>query len=109
VSQARTGEALACCERIRDLILMHPGGPADGTSLAQFRRLCAVAVEAAGDARCSELLGGADAYAVDLFSVSGCHKWTRGSRSGAEILKLCILGKMSALRERLLVLYPCEE
>ena len=91
------------------MILLHPGASADAEALTQFRQLCAAADEAAGDARCSELLRSADAYAVDLFSVSAYRKWTRGSSSGADILRLCILGKLTALRERLLALYPCEE
>ena len=104
-----TSDALAYCAGIRDLILLHPGGRTDVETLAQFRQLCAAAEEAADDARCSELLRSADAYAVDLFSASGCSKWTRGRSSGADILRLCILGKVSALRAHLLARYPCVE
>ena len=91
------------------MILLHSGGRTDAGALAQFRQLCAAAEEAAGDARCAEFLRSADAYAVDLFSVAGCRKWSRGNTSGADILRLCILGKVSALRERLLALHPCVE
>lgn len=109
MSQTTTGEALLCCARLRDLILLHRGGSADAEALAQFRKLCAAVAESAGDAHCADVLRSADAYAVELFSGSGWSKWTRGSTSGADILRLCILGKVSALRERLLALYPCEE
>jgi hypothetical protein len=105
VSQTATGDALGYCARIRDLILHHGGGWADAEALRKFRLLSGALARAADDAQCTELVGAAQHYAVDLFSQSSHYKWARGKTSGADILRLCIFGKLHALRERLLVLH----
>ena len=96
--------ALMYCGRIRELILHHHGGWPDADALHRFRRLSYCAACAADDADCSELMRTADQYAADLFSDSAHRKWARGSTSGADILRLCILAKLDAFRERLLAL-----
>jgi hypothetical protein len=93
--------ALAHCGRIRDLILHHSGGWADAESLRRFRRLSYSAAAAAGDVECTELLRLADEYAADLFSQADHQKWTRGRTSGADVLRLRILAKLDAFRDRL--------
>src|SRR5262245_34387587 len=94
--------ALAHCGRIRDLILLHSGGWADADALRKFRGLSYSAAAAADDAECAELMRVADQYAVDLFSDTGHQKWARARTSGADILRLCILAKLDAFRDRLL-------
>lgn len=94
--------ALAHCGRIRDLILHHSGGWPDEEALRKFRRLSYSAGCAVEDAECSELMRVADEYAADLFSDSGHQRWARGQTSGADILRLCILAKLDAFRERAL-------
>ena len=107
--------ALAHCERIRDLILHHSGGWADADSLRRFRSLSYSAACAADDAECVELMRVADQYAADLCSAVGHHNWARGKTSGADVLRLCILGKLDAVRLRLSRVlqarkpYPSEE
>jgi hypothetical protein len=93
--------ALAHCARIRDLILHHSGGWADADALRRFRRLAYSAVAAAEDEECAQLLIAADECAVDLFSESDHHKWARGRTSGADVLRLRILAKLDAFRDRL--------
>jgi len=119
-----TADALTHCERIRDLTIHHSGGWADTDALRNFRRLSYAAARAADDADCSELMRTADQYAADLFSASAHYKWARGKTSGADMLRLCILSKLDAFRERLMqllaagrgpgapdasMIYPCDE
>lgn len=96
-----TGDALAHCARIRDLILHHSGGWADADALRKFRLLSSAAARAAEDSECSELMRTAEEYASDLFSDSAHHKWARSSTSGVDVLRLGILGKLDAFRDRL--------
>jgi hypothetical protein len=102
MSPTGADDALAHGARIRDLILSHSGGWADGDALRKFRELSRAASLAADDAECSALLSAADHYASDLFSRSAHHHWARGKTCGADILRLCILGKLEALRARLM-------
>jgi hypothetical protein len=104
VSQDATGDALRYCERMRDLILLHGGGWPDAEALSAFRLFSGAAARAADDADCAKLLQSAEDYAAELFSESAHYRWARGSTSGADILRLCILGKLHALRERLTAL-----
>lgn len=99
-----TGDALTYCARIRDLILHHLGGWADIAALSAFRHLSGAAARAARDPECVELMRVADQYASELFSERGHAAWARGKTSGPDVLRLCILGKLDAFRERLLAL-----
>jgi len=101
MSPPATADALAYCARIRDLILHHSGGWADADALRKFRLLSDAARRTAEDAECAELMLTADQYAADLFSASAHHKWARGRTSGADMLRLCILSKLDAFRDRL--------
>jgi hypothetical protein len=92
--------ALEHCGRIRDLILHRAGGWADADALRRFRRLSYAAACAADDADCAELMQLAEQYAADLFSEENHRRWARGRTSGADVLRLCILGKLAAFRER---------
>jgi hypothetical protein len=105
MSPGATRDALAYCARIRDLILHHSGGWADGEALRKFRLLSYAAARAAADAECAELMRTADEYAADLFSESAHRKWARGQTPGADVLRLCILSKLDAVRERLTALH----
>ena len=100
-----TGDALAHCARIRDLILHHSGGWPDADALRNFRLLSGATSRAADDVDCDELLRTAEQYAADLFSASAHYTWARGKTSGADVLRLCILGKLDALRARLTKLH----
>jgi hypothetical protein len=93
--------ALSHCGRIRDLILHHSGGWSDADALRRFRRLSYSAAAAANDAECAELMRVADQYAADLFSEANHRNWARGRTSGADVLRLSILSKLDAFRERL--------
>jgi hypothetical protein len=101
MSLGATDDALAYGARIRDLILHHSGGWADAHALEKFRLLAGAAARAIDDAACTELMRTAEQYAADLFSVSAHHKWARSRTSGADVLRLCILAKLDAFRERL--------
>ena len=105
VSSSTAGDALGYCARIRDLILHHSGGWADAEALRNFRLLCGATSRAADDADCDGLLRTAEQYAADLFSASAHYAWARGKTSGADVLRLCILGKLDALRARLTKLH----
>ena len=122
MSPSATDDALRYCARIRDLILHHSGGWADGDALRKFRLLSYAASRGTDDAECAQLMGAADQYAADLFSACAHHKWVRGRTSGADILRLCILSKLDAFRDRLIsllgplppdspdrMIYPCDE
>jgi hypothetical protein len=102
MSQAATDDALGYCARIRDLILHHGGGWADGDALRKFRLLSYAASRAADDPESSALLRSVDQYASDLFSDTDHQKWTRGKTSGADILRLLILAKLREFRDGLL-------
>jgi hypothetical protein len=99
-----TGDALMYGARIRDLILHHLGGWADTAALSAFRHLSHAAAQAARDPACVELMRLADQYASELFSERGHAAWARGKTSGPDVLRLCILGKLDAFRERVLAL-----
>src|ERR1700741_1684447 len=101
MSLAATEDALAYGARIRDVILHHSGGWADKHALEKFRLLSGAAARAIDDAQCTELMRAAGEYAADLFSDSGHHKWTPSRTSGADVLRLRILAKLDAFRERL--------
>jgi len=101
MSHRATDDALAYYARIRDLILQHGGGWHDRNALEKFRLLCRAAARASGDAECAELLRSAEQYAAELFSESAHYRWTRAKTSGADVLRLCILGRLDALRDRL--------
>lgn len=101
---AAGADALEYCERIRDLVLHHSGGWADADALRTFRLLSGAARRAAADAVCEEIMLGADQYAADLFSAGEHHKWATGKTSGVDVLTLGILGKLDALRDRLIAL-----
>jgi hypothetical protein len=101
MSLGATDDALAYCVRIRDLILHHRGGWADSLALEKFRLLSGAAARAIDDAECTELMTTAGEYAADLFSASAHHKWARSRTSGADVLRLRILAKLDAFRERL--------
>ena len=100
MSHGATDDALSYCARIRDLILHHRGGWADGDALEKFRLLSGGASRAVEDAEGSELMRSAVEYASDLFSGSDHRKWATGKTSGADILRLCILAKLDAFRDR---------
>jgi hypothetical protein len=102
MSLGATDDALAYCARIRDLILHHRGGWADGLALEKFRLLSGGAARAIDDAECTELMRAAGEHAADLFSASAHHKWARSRTSGADVLRLRILAKLDAFRERLM-------
>jgi hypothetical protein len=104
MSHTATGDALAHCTRIRDLILYHRGGWADREALLEFRRLARAAAHAADDDQCAALMRSAEQYAADLFSDTAHYKWTRAHTSGAHILRLCILEKIFAFRDRVMEL-----
>jgi len=78
---------------------MAAAGPTP-TVLRKFREMSSAAALAADDAECSALMRTAEHYAADLFSSSAHYAWARGKTSGADILRLCILGKLDAFRER---------
>lgn len=101
MSLGATEDALAYSARIRDLILHHSGGWADSHALEKFRLLSGAAARAIDDAECTELMRAAGEYAVDLFSASAHHKWAHSRTSGADVLRLRILAKLDAFRERL--------
>jgi len=125
MSHGATDDALGYCARIRDLILHHRGGWADSDALRKFRLLSCAASRAVDDAEGAELMRAADRYASELFSDSDHQKWATGRTSGADILRLCILAKLDAFRDRLLrlrflaqgrdagdadrMIYPCDE
>ena len=96
-----TEDALTYCARIRDLVLHHSGGWADADALRRFRLLSYAASRAADDAQCAETMHTAEQYAADLFSATAHHKWARTTTSGADMLRLCILSKLDAFRDRL--------
>ena len=98
--QDQIANALTYCARIRDLILHHGGGWADDDALRKFRPLSNAAGRAADDAESSELMRSAGEYAADLFSGSYHQKWARGRTSGADILRVCILAKLDAFKDR---------
>jgi hypothetical protein len=102
MSLGATDDALAYCARIRDLILHHSGGWADSLALEKFRLLSGAAARAIDDAECTELMRAAGEYAADLFSASAHQKWARSRTSGADVLRLRILAKLDAFRERLM-------
>jgi hypothetical protein len=97
-----TQDALGHCSRLRDLILQRRGGGADDVALRTFRNLSKAAARAADDAECVALMQSAEQYATDLFSESAHRKWTKGSTSGAYVLRLCILGDLNEFCERLM-------
>ena len=114
-----TEDALTYCARIRDLVLHHSGGWADADALRRFRLLSyaasraadslrleagrggRAASRAADDAQCAEIMHTAEQYAADLFSATAHQKWARTTTSGADMLRLCILSKLDAFRDRL--------
>src|SRR5919106_6542737 len=96
-----TEDALTYCARIRDLVLHHSGGWADADALRRFRLLSYAASRAADDAQCAEIMHTAEQYAADLFSATAHQKWARTTTSGADMLRLCILSKLDAFRDRL--------
>ena len=100
MSQSAPEDALAYCARIHDLILHHSGGWADADALRKFRLLSYAAARASADAACAEIMRAADEYAADLFSATAHHKWARRSTTGADMLRLCILGRLDAFRDR---------
>jgi len=102
MSLGATDDALAHCARIRDLILHHRGGWADADALEKFRLLSGGAARAIDDAACTELMRAAGEHAADLFSASAHAKWARSRTSGADVLRLRILAKLDAFRERVL-------
>jgi hypothetical protein len=102
MSLGATDDALAYCARIRDLILHHGGGWADSLALEKFRLLSGAAARAIDDTECTELMRAAGEYAADLFSASAHQKWARSRTSGADVLRLRILAKLDAFRERLM-------
>ena len=102
MSHGATDDALSYCARIRDLILHHGGGWADGDALRKFRLLSDAASRALDDLEGAALIRAAGEYASDLFSGSDHQKWATGRTSGADILRLCILAKLVAFRDRVL-------
>lgn len=100
MSHGATDDALGYCARIRDLILHHRGGWADGDALEKFRLLSGAAARALDDVEGAALMRAAGEYASDLFSGADHQKWARGKTSGADMLRLCILAKLDAFRDR---------
>jgi len=82
------------------LILHHRGGWADSDALRKFRLLSDAASRALDDLEGAALIRAAGEYASDLFSGSDHQKWATGRTSGADILRLCILAKLDAFRDR---------
>ena len=99
MSYPRMDDALEQCERIRALILHHHGGWADKDALDRFSAYCRAASRAAENPNCRELMDAAYRYALDLFSASAHEKWALGGTSGADVLRLRILGTLTAFRD----------
>jgi|SRR5919197_717203 hypothetical protein len=104
MAHADLEKARECHEKIRDLIVRHPGGWQDDASLLTLRGLCRAAAAAADDRECATPLASIERYAVDLFSASGHDKWARKSTSGPVFLRLQILRELEWFRARLFVL-----
>jgi hypothetical protein len=104
MAQSAPEDALSYCARIRDLVLHHSGGWADADALRKFKLLSYAAARASGDGACAEIMHTAEQYATDLFSATAHHNWARRSTSGADMLRLCILGRLDAFRDRVIEL-----
>jgi len=65
MSHGATDDALSYCARIRDLILHHGGGWADGDALRKFRLLSDAASRALDDLEGAALIRAAGEYASD--------------------------------------------
>jgi hypothetical protein len=101
MSDLRMDDALAQCERIRELVLHHSGGWADEHALDRFSVYSRAASRAAEDPDCRDLMDAAFRYALDLFSATAHEKWALGATSGADVLRLKILGTLNAFRGNL--------
>ena len=101
MSDPRMDDALAQCERIRELILHSRGGWADQAALDRFSVYSRAASRAAEDPDCRDLMDAAYRYALDLFSATAHEKWAVGGTSGADVLRLKILGTLNAFRGNL--------
>jgi hypothetical protein len=101
MSDPRMDDALVQCERIRELILHHGGGWADEYALDRFSVYSRAASRAAEDPDCRALMDAAYRYALDLFSATAHEKWGLGGTSGADVLRLKILGTLKAFRDSL--------
>lgn len=101
MSDPRMDDALEQCERIRALILHHHGGWADKDALDRFSAYCHAACRSAEDPDCRDLMDAAYRYALDLFSATAHKKWALGGTSGADVLRLKILGTLKTFRDSL--------
>ena len=101
MADPRMDDALEQCEHIRALILHHGGGWADKDALERFSAYSRGASRAAEDSDCRELMDAAYRYALDLFSATAHEKWAFGGTSGADVLRLKIIGTLNAFRDAL--------
>jgi|SRR6185503_2703448 len=101
MADPRMDDALAQCRRLRELILHHRGGWADQDALDRFSVHCRAASRVAEDPDCRDLMDAAYRYALDLFSATAHEKWALGGTSGADVLRLKIIGTLNAFRDTL--------
>ena len=101
MADPRMDDALEQCRRIRELILHHSGGWADNDALDRFSVYCRAASRAADDPGGRDLMDAAYGYALELFSARAHEKWALGGTSGADVLRLKILGTLDAFHDSL--------
>lgn len=94
---------------LRELIIHHPGGWRDESSLQRLRKICRAANAAVEDLECREHIGAVEDYACGLYSETGHRKWALGNMSGADLLRLRILRELSSFQGRLAFLEASQQ
>lgn len=89
------------CSKLRELILLQPGGWNDTRSLERFEMLLAAAAARCSDHNCRELIRTIGERAGDLFSEQEHRRWAQGQTSGADYLRLQILRDLDTLAAHL--------
>jgi hypothetical protein len=89
------------CSKLRELILLQPGGWYDTRSLERFEGLLASAAARCSDNTCRDLIRTIGERACDLFSDHEHRRWAQGQTSGADYLRLQILRDLDTLAAHL--------
>jgi hypothetical protein len=88
-------------QRLRELVIQHPGGWDDAASRTRIEALCQAGIAALDDAECHSRLRTVEEQARDLYSSADHHAWQRSNMTGADYLRLQMLIALEAVNTRL--------
>lgn len=89
------------CRSVRDLVVLNPGGQVHAVVLERILELLAACHATVDDHECHSVVRQMEASATALYSKGEHYRYASGQTSGADVLRLQILRKLTVFTDRL--------